>query len=144
MNNQCVEYARRYLVLAHGVSFPSVGMAWEIFENLESFETVETDDKATPRPVKITKHRDGSTVPPEAEDVLIWRRELRGTGHVAIITKVDESSVYICEQNWEDENWEGRDYGRQLRLEVKDGKYYIIDPYITGWIKVAYGDKTNL
>jgi glutathionylspermidine amidase/synthetase len=63
---QCVEFARRYLILTHGVSFPSIDMAWQIFE-LDSF--CRASDLS--QPVPITKYKNGSSEAPR-----------RGKGHI--------------------------------------------------------------
>jgi hypothetical protein len=61
---QCVEYARRYLLLTLGVTFPSIPMAWNIFTDLNAFENAL--DKS---PRKISKHLDGSASPPHVRDL---------------------------------------------------------------------------
>jgi hypothetical protein len=109
--------------------------AYHIFD-LDYFESID-EEKAVP----VTKHPQGGTVRPLEGSVLIWRRELRGTGHVAIITRVGEDYVDICEQNWDDFSFEpGTDYARRLQLTVDaKGRYTIVD-CLTGNVR---GDKRN-
>jgi hypothetical protein len=61
-----------------------VGCAWEIF-HLDFFTTIDEKEK-----VPIQCFPNGSPVPPQKNDLLIWKRELRGTGHVAVVTDVNE------------------------------------------------------
>ena len=60
-------------------------------------------------------------------------------GHVAIVTGVDESFVYIGEQFRSSWVWEHESYVRKLPLAVKDGTCTIFDDEdckITGWMRV--------
>jgi glutathionylspermidine amidase/synthetase len=111
---QCVEFSRRWLIHAQGITFGDVGMAYEIFE--------------LPYAIKIS---DGSRIPwenipngattrPVPGSVLIWDEggEFRHTGHVAIVTDVSDDWVRIAEQNVDDTFWpEGQDYARELKVD---------------------------
>jgi glutathionylspermidine amidase/synthetase len=62
----------------------------------------------------------------------------RHTGHVAIITAASATYVRIAEQNWDDKKWpSGQDYGRELPVRVEEGKYFILENYILGWIRYS-------
>jgi hypothetical protein len=45
-------------------------------------------------------------------------REFEDTGHVAVVVAVTETYVRVAEQNFRDVSWRGRDYSRQLSVEV--------------------------
>lgn len=134
---QCVEFSRRWLIHAQGITFGDVGMAYEIFE--------------LPHATRVS---DGSLVPwenipngfsprPVPGSVLIWDEggEFRHTGHVAIVTEVSDNWVRVAEQNVEDADWEGKDYARELQVDFDPVKntYHIHEVWgrhggvVLGW-----------
>lgn len=128
---QCVEYARRWMILSKHLTFESIDCAFEIWD-LDRVYHVETQDYSP-----LIGIANGSKVLPVADTLLIYRRG-PGTpwGHVAVITDVNAERgwVRIAEQNEKDAHWPG-DYARQLRLEVRNGEYWIRDKYdIIGWM----------
>lgn len=128
---QCVEYARRWLVMAKNLTFESIDCAFQIFE-LDSVTNVLTNQEQP-----LIGIRNGSNFLPVEDALLIYQRG-HGVpwGHVAVITEVnkDRGYVRIAEQNEEDRYWPGN-YARQIRLEVKNGHYWIRDKYeIIGWM----------
>ena len=121
---QCVEFSRRWLIHALGVTFGDVGMAYEIFEL--PYATRVSDNSQVP----WNNIRNGSSPRPIPGSVLIWEEggEFRHTGHVAIVTEVSDNWVRVAEQNVEDSYWpEGCDYARELKAEYepKTGNYFI-------------------
>lgn len=128
---QCVEYARRWMILTKSLTFDSIGCAYEIFE----LDTVFNINLNTRTPMIAIDN--GSSIPPVADALLIYKKGPGVPwGHVAVITEVDINRhfVRIAEQNEEDRYWPGN-YARQLRLEVSDGKYWIRDKYnVLGWM----------
>ena len=136
---QCVEFARRWLVATKGISFPDVGMAYEIFD-LSAFERVSDHS-----PVLVTRHQNGGTTqPPMIGAVMLWKPEgyFRHTGHVAIVVGVTAKTVEVAEQNVYDQEWpEGRHYSRSLPLDVNadSGSVFVHDnhhdSFVMGWIE---------
>lgn len=121
---QCVEFARRWLIHVHGITFSDVGMAYEIFDLPYA---VRIQDGSQ---IPWTNIRNGSSPRPVPGSVLIWEEggEFRDTGHVAIVTEVSDHWVRVAEQNVNDTFWpEGRDYARELKVdyEPQTGNYYI-------------------
>lgn len=118
---QCVEYARRWLVAVHGITFPDVGMAYEIFD-LPYFHNVRNGER-----VAVKSVRNGSSNSwkerPFLGSLLIWHEGgyFRWTGHVAVITEVTDTYIRVAEQNVYDAHWEGRDYSRELRVSEGPG-----------------------
>jgi glutathionylspermidine amidase/synthetase len=111
---QCVEFSRRWLIHAQGVTFGDVGMAYEIF-HLPFAEKISDGTK-----IPWNNIPNGSSPRPVPGSVLIWDEggEFRHTGHVAIVTEVSDNWVRIAEQNVDDTFWpEGRDYARELRVD---------------------------
>jgi hypothetical protein len=100
---QCVELSRRYLILRHGLTFDSIGMAYEIFDLPHARRLA---DGALHR---WHAHRNGrSTVPPRVGSLLIWEPVgyFRTTGHVAVVVDVQPGHIDIIEQNVEDTEWD--------------------------------------
>ena len=110
---QCVEYARRWLILVHNISFEQVDMAYQIFtsDNI-SFKNIWTKQS-----ISYTKCPNGSTISPDTGSILLWdKADNYLTGHVAIILNIDENYVYIGEQNWKDVKWLNN-YSRKIPIK---------------------------
>lgn len=133
---QCVEFARRWLLINTGMVFDDVSMAYDIF-NLDSLKRIE-DAKRVP----LRAFKNGSPVAPEAGGMLIWQEggEFEVTGHVAIIVRVDANAVYVAEQNASYAAWPAdADYARSLPLtQDEQGQYWIDEPEhgtpVLGWM----------
>ena len=127
---QCVEYARRWLILNYQISFRSIPMAFNIF-GLEHGFSIKNKE-----PINFIKCENGSNILPFIGSMLIWSGWLRGTGHVAIITKVTDNYVEIAEQNWDDKAWHlNCDFSRRLPVTFdKNRGMTIEDKHVTGWI----------
>ncbi|KAG5490587.1 hypothetical protein JKF63_00707 [Porcisia hertigi] len=94
---QCVEYARRFLLLTTGCLFDSCGRASEIYA-MNHITHVETGAQYALH----HHHNDGTaTQRPEPGDVIIYPYHPKMTpwGHVGIISFVDDGRVGIAEQN---------------------------------------------
>ncbi|KAK7200513.1 trypanothione synthetase-like protein [Novymonas esmeraldas] len=94
---QCVEYARRFLLLTTGCVFDNCGRASEIYA-MDHLTHVETGERYTLH----HHHNDGSaTQAPAPGDIIIYpyHPELTPWGHVGIVSFVDDTRVGIAEQN---------------------------------------------
>ena len=129
---QCVEYARRWLLLRKGCVFKNVRHAADIWTQLTSVERV-TDGEHFP----LKAHPNGSPTMPNAGSFLIYCRcEEQPVGHIAVICEVGSDYVRIAEQNNKFHYWEGG-YARQLSMICKDGLYFIEDEDpIYGWMEI--------
>jgi glutathionylspermidine amidase/synthetase len=125
---QCVEFARRYLIINYHITFDSVENAYNIFD-LSYFISLKNNMK-----ISITKCINSSTIRPHIGSLLIWNRNYKNTGHVAIITNIYDDYIMIAEQNYNDISWNGNSYSRKLKLVVDNGRYYIMSKNILGWI----------
>jgi glutathionylspermidine amidase/synthetase len=162
---QCVEYARRWLIQVHGVTFESVRMAYDIMD-LTHFTRIPQaglpdgeDDR-----VHVVKVRNGEghstdsasaagpAFAPGRGDVLLWHPEghYRKTGHVAIVVDqvTDErgrvAAIRVAEQNVTDASWGGRPYARELAVRQDsdsngNATYAVHDPLpgarVLGWVR---------
>jgi len=139
MQWQCVEYARRYLIIKLGFKFGDVDGAEDIFE----INTVENVDGLPDR--EFRSYRNGNitcnpTNLPKVHDLIIWPRTRPDIpyGHVAAVLKVDGNDIYIGEQNWSNNVWEHATYSRILKLNRTDGKCLLEDADypILGWKRI--------
>ena len=135
---QCVELARRYLLVNHGVVFDSIPMAYDIMD-LKSVRRV-SDGKL----FKMEARVNGSKDLPVVGSLLLWKPKgfFKITGHVAVITAVHSDSIEIIEQNVEDTVWpEGVNYSRLLKADTApDGSFTIHctfnDTEVLGWTNI--------
>jgi len=125
---QCVEFARRYLIINHSITFGEIPNAYDIFK-LNNFHNLS---KNIAHP--IDKHSNGSKILPKVGSLLIWDSTVdeNATGHVAIITKVNfPDYIEVCEQNWHIDK-----LNRRIKTTYKNG-FYILDKHVIGWINYS-------
>jgi hypothetical protein len=129
---QCVEFARRWLLIRKSCTFKDVPCACNIWADVSHIERVTDGQQFRLRPVA-----NGSPEPPKKDSLLIYTRSLRMPfGHVAIITDVISDYVHIAEQNNLYNYWSG-DYARRAPLRFENGRYYIDDQdKIYGWMEI--------
>lgn len=125
---QCVEYARRWLLVHHGAVYGDVDIAADIWKH------TELTRPAGGAPIPLETHENGATVAPKVGDLLIYAAALRETGHVAIVTAVDTKTgtVEVGEQNFDNAQWPGP-YARKLPVIEREGRWWVLDPYLLGW-----------
>jgi hypothetical protein len=126
---QCVEYARRWLLINTGTVLGDVDIAADLWGTIDHLT-----DARTKRQIPLETHLNGSAVPPAVGDLLIYAKEFKGTGHVAVVTRMDikGGTVEVSEQNFHNELWT-HDYARKIELLKKRGKYWLLDGYLLGW-----------
>lgn len=129
---QCVEFARRWLLLRKSCTFMDIPCACNIWTHVPYIERVTDGKRYRLHPVP-----NGSPHPPKPESLLIYGRNRKMPyGHVAIITAVTPDHVYIAEQNNLYTYWPG-DYARREVLRYENGLYYIDDEDpIYGWMEI--------
>ena len=133
---QCVEFARRWLYVNHGYVFDDVAMAYDIFK-VRSVRTV-ADGKELP----LNAFRNGSRRRPEPGGLLIWNESehFPTTGHVAVITEVNDDVIRVAEQNYAHHKWPtGQNFSRELELTHSETAGYTArceagDGTILGWV----------
>ena len=129
---QCVEFARRWLLLRKTCIFRSIGSAADAWKELPYIERV-TDGRKFP----LIAHVNGSSVLPKKDSLLIYPRcRDLPFGHIAIITDVTRDAIRIAEQNYHFRRWSSN-YARQITLTFKDGGYHLKDRYpVYGWMEI--------
>jgi hypothetical protein len=130
---QCVEFARRWLLDNRGVVYGDVDTASDIWNKIP-FVTRVADGRQFP----LQPYLNGSSEAPQVGDLLIYAREYLNTGHVAVVIEVDLKSgiIKVAEQNFLNRQWPAN-YARQIDVIFKDGKYWLLDPYLLGWKRVV-------
>jgi hypothetical protein len=133
---QCVEFARRWMVQVKGLTFESIGCAFQIWD-LDFVLNVNNGERSP-----LIGIANGSCVPPVPDALLIYEKGPEmPAGHVAVITDVDleQGWVRVAEQNENDRIWPG-DYARQLAVQMVDQQFWMVDKYeVIGWM-VYEGD----
>ncbi len=132
---QCVEFARRWLLVNKGYVFDDIAMAYDIF-NLTVVSDIKTGEK-----LPLKSFENGSLRFPEPGCMLIWNEggEFDVTGHVAIVTEVQPTYIRVAEQNVEYTSWENQPFSRELPAVMSpEGNYWIqcsyTDASILGWV----------
>jgi len=129
---QCVEYARRWLLVNKGVVYGDVDVAADIW-GLDAVTQVK--DKTQ---FKMLTFTNGSTSQPKVGDLLIYARAYLKTGHVAVIAKIDAKShtLKVAEQNFNNTKWSDG-YARSIPFLVRNKQTWVLDPYLLGWKRVT-------
>ena len=126
---QCVEYARRWLLINTGTVFGDVDIAADIWGKIDHLTDVKTKKK-----IPLDTRLNGSLQAPEVGDLLIYAKAFNGTGHVSVVTGMDNktNTVEVSEQNFNNASW-SNNYARKIAL-IKNGvNYWLLDGYILGW-----------
>ncbi|UJR31235.1 hypothetical protein I4U23_018737 [Adineta vaga] len=130
---QCVEFARRWLLMRKSCVFPPIPCAADMWNDLKYVECV-IDGKQ----FSLKCYPNGSPHSPKPDSLLIYpRNEQFPYGHVAIICDIVPGFIRIAEQNYIYHSWSDN-YAREISLKCKeDGNYYIEDEdEICGWIEI--------
>ena len=127
---QCVEFARRWLLLRKSCIFPSIASAADIWFQLTDLERV-TDGRKFP----IRRFPNGSTNKPQVENFILYHQTAETPfGHIAVISEVHEDFIRVVEQNYRFHCWKGN-FAREIPLVFRNGLYFLEDHYqIFGWI----------
>lgn len=160
MKWQCVEYARRFLLVMHSVLFGDVMGAVDIWRLTSGYEFHDQNQR-----VHLGRYRnfDDADRHPEVGSMVVWPIQPdMPFGHVGIVVELlllpDEdrdainefapheykhkrvAKVRVAEQNYHNSHWEAKNYTRELWLETLDGEYFgLVDPdgyKCFGWMTV--------
>jgi hypothetical protein len=129
---QCVEYARRWLLVNKGVVFSDVETAADMWNKIDHVTNVTTKQK-----FPLESRLNGSNHPPQTGDLLIYAGAFYDTGHVAVITNVDHDNgiIELGEQNYNNELWPDN-FSRTITFINKDGYFWLLDGYLLGWKQI--------
>ena len=126
---QCVEYARRWLLINTGAVYGDVDIAADIWDKIDFLTDVKTNKQ-----IPLETHLNGSMQAPEVGDLLVYAKAFNDTGHVAVVTGLDINNgiVEVSEQNFYNESWPD-DYARKIMLIKNRDNYWVLDGYLLGW-----------
>jgi glutathionylspermidine amidase/synthetase len=129
---QCVEFARRWLLINMGVVYGDVDYAYDIWDKINHYQSV-----AGKKSIPVVSIANGASLPPRVGDLLIYSKEFLGTGHVAVVTAVnaDNSRLQVGEQNFDNRLWPG-DHARTIAITRQNDRYWVLDPYLLGWKRI--------
>jgi len=128
---QCVEFARRWLLIERGAVYGDVDVAADIWHKIDHLTRVPGDAA-----IPLENHENGSKTPPKIGDLLIYGREFEGTGHVAVITGITAEGVEVAEQNFANLAWNGT-HARTIPMIRHGEGYWLLDPYLLGWKRIV-------
>jgi hypothetical protein len=140
---QCVEYARRFLILTPPhVAFGSVDGASDIWP-IATVDGVLASNANSTYPFASFPNGN-ATSRPRVGDLIIYPQQPGGFpfGHVAVVVGVTRSAIEVGEQNWDSYVWAnvGRNFSRQIPLVrvATTGAWVVDDPngLIAGWKRV--------
>ncbi|CAO5681220.1 MAG: Bifunctional glutathionylspermidine synthetase/amidase [Holosporales bacterium] len=133
---QCVEFARRWMIIHMGLTFSTVNYAYEIWQQRHALSL--KDDSLYP----FTHCENGkSLLPPKKGDLLIYDTEYaEETGHVAVVADVKGEKLFIAEQNSENQRWVDQ-YSRILDLKSYETpgniqRFCIDEVGLIGWMQL--------
>ena len=134
---QCVEFARRWLLLRKSCIFQSFPAAANMWEDLKYIERV-TDG----RKFSVRTHSNGSLNKPQCDSFLLYPcGENIPFGHIAVICEVHEDFIRVAEQNYRFHSWPDS-YSRQIRMVKRDGGYWIEDYFpVNGWMEIEQNEQ---
>ena len=135
---QCVEYARRWLLLNRNAVYGDVDIAADIWNQINHLVDIDTKKKHP-----LVSHVNGSIQPPKIGDLLIYAKAFLGTGHVAVVTNVDDALglIQVAEQNFTNDAWSG-DHARKIEIVKRGDAYWVLEPYILGWKHLQHHDES--
>ena len=131
MQWQCVEYARRWLLVRRGMVFGSVDFAADIWDEVEHYSRVADD-----QPIFTENFPNGSSERPRVGDLIVYAKEYLGTGHVAVVVALADNRVEVAEQNYFNKPWPGTT-ARRIALQQREGGYWLEDDFLLGWKRVV-------
>jgi hypothetical protein len=126
---ECVEFARRWLLQTQDLIFADIPLATNMWNGINYL--IQVSDGKT---VALDSHPNGSHSKPQIGDLLTYSEAFLGTGHVAIVVGSDSEAgvIRVAEQNYSNCSWPAN-YSREIPLLEMDGRWWILDPYLTGW-----------
>lgn len=118
---QCVEYARRWLLIKKKITFESVKDASDIWD-LDTATQASTGQS-------IPFHSATTGVPPVGALLIYAKTETLPHGHVSVVVGVTKDEIQLAEQNWTDDVWRSN-YARTI--PIQNGSL-VMTPEIIGW-----------
>lgn len=121
---QCVEFVKRYYYEHLNHKMPnSYGHAVDFFNT-------EIADGSINRDRNLLQYTNGSSSKPKVNDLVVFKGNMFNPyGHVAIVSRVEDSYIEIVQQNV------GKQSRDQLGLKQVNRKWIIDETSILGWLR---------
>jgi len=128
---QCVEFARRWLLQQKAVVFGDVDIAADIW-NLQQVQNPVSKES-----FEFSSVVNGANLLPQQGDLLIYGEEFLGTGHVAVVTGINNKlrTIQVAEQNYDNAKWQNN-FAREITYTYINDQYWLLDQYLVGWKRV--------
>ena len=124
---QCVEFVKRYYFVRHGHRMP------DTYGHARDFFDPNVSDSGMNAKRAMLQFPNGSTMPPQADDLLVFAPSLLNRyGHVAIIASVGTNTLQIAQQN-------PGPFGSSretIPLSYHEGRWHIGDDRVRGWLRL--------
>jgi len=127
--HQCVEYARKWWMLQHGITFGSIDSAFEIIYLTHGKDIYTNKEFSLGRSVNGSAKR-----APKRGDLLIYsanRKDINWQhGHVAVVVNVDLDSgtLAVAEENYNNRPWDDpKKYSRKIKISKTKNGYQVDD-----------------
>ena len=130
---QCVGFARRWLEINRGLTFPDVDKAADIWLQVTHFNQLTGNQQ-----LEVSNRSNGSIQPPRYGDLIIYNRRFGGTGHVAVVTAFDQDlkSISVVEQNYMN-RYQSPGQQRQIPFLKIDNGFRLQQEHIIGWKHIS-------
>ena len=115
---QCVEYARRWLLVTRGVVYGSVDYAYEIWDKISELSSPKGEKK-----ISLQNINNGEIRNLKKGDLIIWSKDYKNTGHIAVVLEYDQKKmeIKVAEENYLNKVWP-EDYARKIKIKkIKTG-----------------------
>ncbi len=123
---QCVEFVKRYYYEFYNHKMPNS------YGNAKDFFSYSIADGNMNAARGLRQFNNPSHARPKIGDLLVFgATQWNKFGHVAIISKVDNNSIEIAQQNPGSNNPSRKSYN----LDTNNGTYNIGSPYVLGWLR---------
>jgi len=129
---QCVGFARRWLEINRNLTFSDVNKAADIWSRVTHYKRLSDN-----RLLAAINYSNGHTQSPQYGDLIIYDSRLCGTGHVAVVTAVNQNNtISVVEQNFMN-RYQPPDEQRQIPfLQTRNG-FSLLQQYIVGWKQIS-------
>ena len=124
---QCVAFVKRYYFERHGHRMP------DTYGHAKDFFDPNVSDGGMNAKRAMSQFTNGSTMPPQADDLLVFAPSLLNRyGHVAIIASVGTNTLQIAQQN-------PGPFGSSretIPLSYHEGRWHIGNDRVLGWLRL--------
>src|SRR5690554_5096937 len=124
---QCVEFVKRYYYQHLNHKMP------DSYGHAKDFFNFNLSDGELNKQRNLIQYRNGGKSPPEIGDIFVYKASITNPyGHVAIVSGVDfsKSEIEIIQQN----PGPFSDSREIYSIEHKDGKWFVINKRVLGWL----------